>query len=175
MRPHFFSRPADQVAAEVGRLVESGRREIVLTGVHLGHYGVDLNPGRPRDEWVRLPELLRRLAEMPGDFRIRLSSIEATEVTSALLDVMAEHADKVCPHLHVCLQSGSDAVLRRMRRRWGARRIVDRCLLARRKLDRPALTTDVIVGFPGRDGGGFSGDVPRRPGNRFFQGACLSL
>ena len=149
VRPHFFSRPIDHVVEEAARLVDSGRRELVLTGVHLGHYGVEFSAGRPSEDWVRLPQLLRRLAEAPGEFRLRLSSIETTEVSAALLDVMAEFDKKVCPHLHVCLQSGSDAVLRRMRRRWGARRIIDRCRLAKEKLERPALTTDVIVGFPG--------------------------
>lgn len=149
VRPHFYSRPVDQIVEEARRLIDSGRGELVLTGVHLGHYGVDFNAGRPRADWVRLPQLVRRLAELPGEFRIRLSSIEATEVSGSLLDVMAEFSSKVCPHLHVCLQSGSDAMLRRMRRRWGARRIIDRCGLAKERLDCPALTTDVIVGFPG--------------------------
>jgi threonylcarbamoyladenosine tRNA methylthiotransferase MtaB len=98
---------------------------------------------------VRLAELLEQVAALEGDFRVRLSSIEATEVTRELLTVMAEHPDRVCPHLHISMQSGSDRVLARMRRRWGARRFLDRCGLARRTLDRPALTTDVIVGFPG--------------------------
>jgi len=80
---------------------------------------------------------------------VRLSSIEATEVTRELIAAMAEYSRKVCPHLHVSLQSGSDRVLRRMRRRWGARRFVDRCRLVRETLDQPALTTDIIVGFPG--------------------------
>jgi threonylcarbamoyladenosine tRNA methylthiotransferase MtaB len=62
---------------------------------------------------------------------------------------MASHGDKICPHLHVCLQSGSDAVLRRMKRRWGVRHFLDRCRIVREQLDHPALTTDIIVGFPG--------------------------
>jgi threonylcarbamoyladenosine tRNA methylthiotransferase MtaB len=86
---------------------------------------------------------------LPGHFRVRLSSIEATEVTRELIEVMAEHPRRICPHLHICLQSGSDAVLRRMHRRWAARRFVDRCQLVRERLDDPAFTTDVIVGFPG--------------------------
>ena len=79
---------------------------------------------------------------------MRLSSIEATEVTRELIDVMAEHPDKICPHVHLCLQSGADSVLRRMRRRWGVRMFLDRCRRLRESLDRPAITTDVIVGFP---------------------------
>jgi threonylcarbamoyladenosine tRNA methylthiotransferase MtaB len=121
----------------------------VLTGIHLGHYGVEWSRTRPKSEWLRLSHLLEKLAALPGDFRVRLSSIEATEVTRELLAVMAAHSTRICPHLHVSMQSGSDAVLRRMRRRWGARRFVDRCHMVRALLPRPAFTTDVIVGFPG--------------------------
>jgi threonylcarbamoyladenosine tRNA methylthiotransferase MtaB len=137
------------VIDEVKRLVENDFREIVLTGIHLGHYGLDLNRGKPMGDWVRLADLVRVVAELKGDFRVRLSSIEATELTRRLLDVMGEFAGRVCPHLHVSMQSGSDRVLRRMRRRWGSKRFADRCRLARESLDRPALTTDVMVGFPG--------------------------
>jgi threonylcarbamoyladenosine tRNA methylthiotransferase MtaB len=149
VRPHFSSRPVDEVCEEVQRLVAAGYREIVLTGIHLGHYGVEKNKGRPREQWTRLATLLARLVELSGHFRLRLSSIEATEVTRELLAVMAAHPARIVPHLHICLQSGSDAVLRRMRRRWSSRMIVDRCELVRQMLDQPALTTDVIVGFPG--------------------------
>jgi len=149
VRPGMSSRPPEEVVEEVRRLASAGYREVVLTGIHLGHYGVDFNRGRPKSEWIRLPSLLKRLVEIDAPFRIRLSSIEATEVTRELVEVMAAYPDRICPHLHVCVQSGSDAVLRRMRRRWGARRIRDRCRLVQSSLDRPALTTDVIVGFPG--------------------------
>lgn len=149
VRPHLSSRPAEDILDEVRRLVDNGYRELVLTGIHLGHYGVEGNRGRPKDQWLRLSHLLARIGRLPGNFRVRLSSIEATEVTRELISVMAEHPERICPHLHVSLQSGSDVVLRRMRRRWGAKRFVDRCLLAQDMLDRPALTTDIIVGFPG--------------------------
>jgi threonylcarbamoyladenosine tRNA methylthiotransferase MtaB len=149
VRPHVHSRPVAHVLEEVQRLVANGYREIVLTGVHLGHYGVEGNWNKPREEWLRLSTLVRQIARLPGEFRIRLSSIEATEVTRELLAVMAEFPERICPHLHICLQSGSDAVLRRMRRRWGSRLFIDRCRLAREALDHPAITTDIIVGFPG--------------------------
>jgi threonylcarbamoyladenosine tRNA methylthiotransferase MtaB len=149
VRPALASRGPDEIVEEVQRLVEHGFREVVLTGIHLGHYGVDLNRGRPKGDWVRLSHLLRRLATLPGEFRVRLSSIEATEVTHDLIAVLADHAGRICPHLHISMQSGSDAVLARMRRRWGSRRFVDRCRLVCGELHRPALTTDVIVGFPG--------------------------
>jgi threonylcarbamoyladenosine tRNA methylthiotransferase MtaB len=149
VRPYFASRPPAHILDEVHRLVAAGYREFILTGIHLGHYGVEHNRGRPKHQWLRLANLVQQIAELPGDFRVRLSSIEATEVTRELIAVMAAFPEKVCPHLHVSLQSGSDAVLRRMRRRWCSKRIIDRCGLVKATLDRPALTTDVIVGFPG--------------------------
>ncbi len=149
VRPVMTSRPLDHILDEVRQLTANGYREVVLTGVHLGHFGVDGNFEKAKADWTRLSDLVRRLVDLPGDFRIRLSSIEATEITRELLRVMSDHPDRVCPHLHVCLQSGSDAVLRRMRRRWGTRRFIDRCRLIREQLDQPALTTDIIVGFPG--------------------------
>lgn len=149
VRPKLHSRPLNEIVDEVERLVAAGHREVVLTGIHLGHYGVDWNRNQPREKWIRLAHLLRQLCKLPGDFRIRISSIEATETTRELISVMAEHANRIVPHLHLCLQSGSDSVLRRMRRRWGTRMFLDRCRLLRESLDNPAITTDVIVGFPG--------------------------
>ena len=149
VRPKLTSRPQQHILDEVCRLVNNGFREVVLTGIHLGHYGVDWNRNQPKGKWTRLSHLVRAIAKLPGDFRIRLSSIEATEVTRELISVMQDHGDKVCPHLHISMQSGSDGVLRRMRRRWGSRRFVDRCQLLTESLDRPAITTDIIVGFPG--------------------------
>ncbi|MCC7474918.1 MAG: tRNA (N(6)-L-threonylcarbamoyladenosine(37)-C(2))-methylthiotransferase MtaB [Pirellulales bacterium] len=149
VRPHLVSRPVEHILDEVRRLVDHGYREVVLTGIHLGHYGVEWNRSAPKHEWIRLSHLVKAIAELPGDFRVRLSSIEATEVTRELIDVMADHGDKVAPHLHISMQSGSDGVLRRMRRRWGSKRFIDRCRMAQERLDLPAITTDIIVGFPG--------------------------
>ncbi len=149
VRPRLASRPVRHILDEVRRLVDNGYRELILTGIHLGHYGIEWNRGRPKRQWTRLANLIQQIADLPGDFRVRLSSIEATEVTRELVAAMAANPRKVCPHLHVSVQSGSDAVLRRMRRRWGAQRIVDRCRLVQKSLDKPALTTDIIVGFPG--------------------------
>ncbi|MCI0335088.1 MAG: tRNA (N(6)-L-threonylcarbamoyladenosine(37)-C(2))-methylthiotransferase MtaB [Planctomycetes bacterium] len=149
VRPNLASRPVEHILDEVRRLVGRGYREVVLTGIHLGHYGVEWNRHAPKERWNRLSHLVRQIAELPGKFRVRLSSIEATEVTRELIDVMADYPDKVAPHLHISMQSGSDAVLRRMRRRWGRQRFIDRCRLVQKRLDRPAITTDIIVGFPG--------------------------
>jgi len=144
VRPVLVSRPVGDVLDEIRRLVSNGHREIVLTGIHLGHYGVDLADGQ-----VNLAGLVRRVVDLEGEFRLRISSIEAAEVTSELIALLAERPDRVCPHLHLSMQSGSDSVLRRMRRRWPAGQFVECCRQIRRSLDQPALTTDVIVGFPG--------------------------
>src|SRR5262249_5836593 len=140
--------PIEAIAAEVHELVASGVPETVLTGIHLGHYGLDLSKGRPRSEWTRLWHLLARLDAIPGDFRVRLSSLEAAEARDDLLDAM-RRSPRVVPHLHLCLQSGSDRILAAMRRRYTSGGFLERCQRIRRTLDRPALTTDVIVGFPG--------------------------
>ena len=149
VRPALTSRPMQHILEEVDRLVANGYREIVLTGIHIGHYGVDWNMNKPREEWTRLADLVRAIAERPGKFRIRISSIEATEVTKDLIAVMAQFREKITPHLHICLQSGSDSVLRRMRRRWSKKTFINRCKLIREALVNPSFTTDVIVGFPG--------------------------
>jgi threonylcarbamoyladenosine tRNA methylthiotransferase MtaB len=148
VRPGLRSRPIDEIVAEVAQLVASGWREIVLTGIHLGHYGIDLSRGRTRDQWCRLWHLLDRLNELPGDFRIRLSSLEAAEVRDDLVAALARNR-RVVPHLHLCLQSGSDRILAQMKRRYRSTGFVERCRRIGAVLDLPAFTTDVIVGFPG--------------------------
>jgi threonylcarbamoyladenosine tRNA methylthiotransferase MtaB len=148
VRPGLRSRPAEDIAAEVERLVAGGCQEVVLTGVHLGHYGIDLSRGKPPARWCRLWHLLERLDRVPGDFRIRLSSLEAAEVRDDLVRVLGRHP-RVCPHLHLCLQSGSDGVLARMKRRYRVAGFLERCRRVRAALDQPAFTTDIILGFPG--------------------------
>lgn len=148
VRPVLRSRPIEALVEEVRGLVEGGCQEIVLTGIHLGHYGIDQSRGRPKGEWQRLWHLLEQLAKLPGAFRLRLSSLEAAEVRDDLVRVLADHP-KICPHLHLCLQSGSDRVLERMKRRYRRAGFLERCRRLREALDTPAFTTDVIVGFPG--------------------------
>ena len=140
VRPQLVSRPAGKVLDEVARLIAHGHREIVLTGIHLGDYGNDSHS---------LADLVRQVADLQGEFRIRLSSIEAGEVTPELIALMGQRPERICAHLHLPLQSGSDAVLQRMNRRSTARRFVEQCRAIQQTLDQPALTTDVIVGFPG--------------------------
>jgi threonylcarbamoyladenosine tRNA methylthiotransferase MtaB len=148
VRPHVRSRPPEAVEAEVARLVETGYPELVLTGIHLGHYGIDRSRGKPKGEWCRLWHLIDRLDRLPGDFRIRLSSLEAAEVRGEFVAALAR-SRRVCPHLHLCLQSGSDRVLARMKRRYRVAGFLERCRRLREALNQPAFTTDVIVGFPG--------------------------
>jgi threonylcarbamoyladenosine tRNA methylthiotransferase MtaB len=148
VRPVLRSRPVADIVAEVERLAADGCPEIVLTGIHLGHYGIDLSKGKPREQWQRLWHLIDRLAALPGDFRIRLSSLEAAEVRDDLVEAMSRHP-RICPHLHLCLQSGSDRILKAMKRRYTVSGFLDRCRRLQAVLDRPAFTTDVIVGFPG--------------------------
>jgi threonylcarbamoyladenosine tRNA methylthiotransferase MtaB len=143
VRPDLLSKAPDTVVDEVADLVRSGFREVVLTGIHLGAYGRDL------DGTDALADLVSRLLDETALPRLRLSSIEVGEVSDRLLDLWATRHDRLVPHLHVPLQSGSDRVLRAMRRRY---RVAAYRELIRRVGDavpEPALATDVIVGFPG--------------------------
>ena len=144
VRPTLRSRPIEEVLLEIQTLARNGYREIVLTGIHLGHYGADFAAGRSR-----LTRLVRQAVDLPEEFRLRLSSLEAGEVTDDLLDLMVRHPDRICPHLHLPMQSGSTEILRRMKRRWTRKPFVRRCEEILSRFDRFALTTDVIVGFPG--------------------------
>ncbi|HXG10490.1 MAG TPA: tRNA (N(6)-L-threonylcarbamoyladenosine(37)-C(2))-methylthiotransferase MtaB [Gemmataceae bacterium] len=148
VRPTLRSRPIEEIVAEVARLTAGGCQEIVLTGIHLGHYGIDRSKGKPKPAWRRLWHLLEELARLPGDFRVRLSSLEAAEVRDDLVRVLAS-SPRFCPHLHLCLQSGSDRILALMKRRYRTAGFLERCRRLRAALDQPAFTTDVIVGFPG--------------------------
>src|SRR5581483_9660792 len=165
VRPVVRSRPLDEIVAEVLRLVDNGCQEIVLTGIHLGHYGIDLSRGKSKAEWCRLWHLIRRLDELPGNFRIRLSSLEAAEVRGEFVDVLAS-SRRVCPHLHLCLQSGSDRILGLMKRRYRSSSFLERCRRLRQALDNPAFTTDIIIGFPGETDDDFEQtcDVVRQVG-----------
>lgn len=141
VRPRAKSVPQDEALARVERALELGHREIVLSGTHLGRYGADL-------ACASLPRLLERIASLGGAFRVRLSSIEPLEVSDELLDVMAS-SERICQHLHLPLQSGSDRVLRLMRRPYTAAEYMDTVERVRQRLDTPALTADIIAGFPG--------------------------
>jgi len=149
-RPRLSSKPVEEVLAEARALVAAGHREIVVSGVFLGAYGRD---SVRRRRWVdpstnRLAELLDRLAEVDGLARIRLSSLEPGDITESLADCLCLHPN-IMPHLHLSLQSGSDRILQRMRRQYTRGQYLDVVAMLKSRLDRPAITTDIIVGFPG--------------------------
>ena len=141
-RGRVRSRRPEEVLAEVQRLAASGCQEIVLTGIHLSSYGVDL------EEEQDLLALIRTVHSVEGIRRIRLGSLEPGIITECFAEAIAA-LPKVCPHFHLSLQSGCDTVLQRMNRRYRSEEYMEKCRLLRRVYDRPALTTDVIVGFPG--------------------------
>jgi len=145
------SRPAAELRAEVRRLLESGHREIVLCGIHIGHWGRDLG----LELGALLEELARVRVEEPSgrelDWRLRLSSIEATEVSGPVLEAMARHPRRIAAHLHMPMQSGDDDTLRRMNRWYDTAEYLANCARIRETLDRPAFTADLLVGFPGED------------------------
>jgi len=155
-RGRLRSRPADEIVAEAGRRAAEGYREIVLAGICLGDYGDER--GFPTTEGDPLARLLERLAAIPGLARIRLSSIDPRDVSGDLIATMAR-LPQAGRHLHLSLQSGDDTVLQRMRRRYdtaGFRGMVADLYAAMPEI---ALTTDVIVGFPGETAEQFENTV----------------
>ncbi len=148
VRPGLRSRSPEDIEAEVRRLIDNGYLEFVISGIHVGHYGVDSTRGRSGVPPFRLWNLLKRLDRIPGPWRMRLSSIEAAEINDDFISAAAD-CEHLCPHFHPALQSGSDTVLRRMRRRYYIHRFLEKVEKLYDRLDRPALTTDMIVGFPG--------------------------
>lgn len=141
-RGRVRSRRADDVRKEVRRLASSGCREIVLSGIHLSSYGVDFRDG------TTLLDLIRTVHEEEGISRIRLGSLEPGIITEKFAESLAA-LPKVCPHFHLSLQSGCNRTLRRMNRRYTSEEYIEKCGLLRSVYHNPALTTDVIVGFPG--------------------------
>ena len=146
VRPDVRSVPMRDVVRQAEALVAEGFREIVLCGIHLGLYGTDLAPGAPAPTLVTL---LARLLAVDGLGRLRLSSLSPAEVDDALLGLMAAEPDRLCPHLHLSLQSGDDEVLARMGRPYTRSEFLRTVARVREALDEPALTSDVLVGFPG--------------------------
>ncbi len=137
------SRELTAVRAEVERLVAHGFKEFVLTGIHLGEYGNDKTD-------LNLAKLIKELIKISGVRRIRLSSIEGTEVSDELIDLIAE-SEKLCRHLHLPLQSGSDKILKAMNRPYNLKEFKAMVERIRAKVPEIAITTDVIVGFPGEN------------------------
>lgn len=154
LRPRLSSVPVGEVVDEVRRLVDAGHPEVVLTGIFLGAYGHPTALRRRRGEsGDRLAELVEAICTgVPSLRRLRLSSLEPGDMTDDLLSVLTAHGQCV-PHFHLPLQSGSDAILRRMNRQYTRGEFLALVDRLRAAFDRPALTTDVVTGFPGEDDG----------------------
>lgn len=135
------SKPKEVVLEEVKNLVEDGHKEIVLTGIHTGHYGSEY-------KGLTLASLLKELVKIDGLERIRISSIEMNEITTELLDLMREYPI-IVDHMHIPLQSGSDYVLKEMHRKYNKQEFFDKLEEIREVRPLISITTDVIVGFPG--------------------------
>lgn len=146
-RGRVRSRREEDILAEVKALTESGYKEIVLTGIHISSYGIDFDRKAYNGE-SRLIGLVEKIHEVPGLERIRLSSLEPRVVTESAAGRLAA-LPKLCPHFHLSLQSGCDATLKRMNRHYTAGEYYAGVEYLRSAFDRPAITTDVIVGFPG--------------------------
>lgn len=141
-RGRVRSRRFENVIAEVERLAANGFKEVVLTGIHLSSYGVDF------EETTGLLELIQAVNAVKGIERIRLGSLEPKIVTEHFASELSK-LDKICPHFHLSLQSGCDATLKRMNRKYTTKEYERGCELLRKYFAHPAITTDVIVGFPG--------------------------
>ncbi|MGI5988944.1 MAG: tRNA (N(6)-L-threonylcarbamoyladenosine(37)-C(2))-methylthiotransferase MtaB [Lachnospiraceae bacterium] len=140
LRGRIRSRDEDSILREVERMADKGFSEFVLTGIHLTSYGLDNNHGS-------LIDVIEKVSQIPGVKRIRLGSLEPRVITEDFAKRLAA-IPSFCPHFHLSLQSGSDSVLRRMNRRYTTQEFAESVGLLRRTFDRPAITTDIIVGFP---------------------------
>ena len=139
-RGRVRSRDRAHVVDEVRKLAENGYKEVVLTGIHLSSYGIDMEDN--------LLSLIKNIHEVEGIERIRLGSLEPRIITEEFAKELAS-MKKMCPHFHLSLQSGCNATLKRMNRKYTAEEYYEKCELLRKYFENPALTTDVIVGFPG--------------------------
>ena len=142
VRGRIRSRSMDSVIDEISRLAEAGVKEVVLTGIHISSYGRDM------DGDTGLADLVENISKIEGIERIRLGSLEPGIITEEFAHRI-KAVDKLCPHFHLSLQSGCDSVLRRMNRKYTCSEYMEKCELLRKVYKNPAITTDVIVGFPG--------------------------
>lgn len=146
-RGRVRSRQLQDVLNEVTGLAQKGFKEIVLTGIHLSSYGVDMKKDNP-DSTIGLLTLIQEVSKIKGIERIRLGSLEPGIITREFLEGI-KNVPEICPHFHLSLQSGSTSVLKRMNRKYTAEEYKAGCDLIREYYEHPAITTDVIVGFPG--------------------------
>jgi threonylcarbamoyladenosine tRNA methylthiotransferase MtaB len=142
VRGRIRSRDLDSIVEEVTQLADFGVKEVVLTGIHISSYGKDKENG------IYLIDVIDAITDIESIERIRLGSLEPGIITEEFVERIACNK-KVCPHFHLSLQSGCNSVLKRMNRKYTREEYFEKCDMLRRAYDRPALTTDVIVGFPG--------------------------
>ena len=141
-RGRVRSRSIEEIEKEVRDLVNAGYKEVILTGIHISSYGLDF------EEKIQLIELVEKVAKVAGVERLRISSLEPRIITEEFVERLAK-LDNFCPHFHLSLQSGSDNTLKAMSRRYDASEFKEGVRLIRKYFDMPALTTDIIAGFPG--------------------------
>lgn len=141
-RGRVRSRSIEEIEKEVRDLVNVGYKEVILTGIHISSYGLDF------EEKIQLIELVEKVAKVAGVERLRISSLEPRIITEEFVERLAK-LDNFCPHFHLSLQSGSDNTLKAMSRRYDASEFKEGVRLIRKYFDMPALTTDIIAGFPG--------------------------
>ncbi len=141
-RGRIRSRAMEDVVLEVTRIAKRGTKEVVLTGIHLSSYGKDFESGE------NLLDLIQAVHKVEGIERIRLGSLEPRIITLEFAEQLSK-LEKFCPHFHLSLQSGCEATLKRMNRHYTPGEYYEKCELLRKVFDHPAITTDVIVGFPG--------------------------
>ena len=141
-RGRVRSRSIEEIEKEVRDLVNVGYKEVILTGIHISSYGLDF------EDSIQLIELVEKVAEIEGVKRLRISSLEPRIITEEFVERLAK-LDNFCPHFHLSLQSGSDNTLKAMSRRYDASEFKEGVMLIRKYFDMPALTTDIIAGFPG--------------------------
>jgi threonylcarbamoyladenosine tRNA methylthiotransferase MtaB len=137
VRNTLWSKPENEVLSEIKNLVKSGYSEIVLTGIHIGKYD------------GRLSALLEKIVKIPLDFRVRISSVELNEIDDKFVKLIETNTEKICRHLHIPLQSGSDEILKQMNRNYSTKEFEKKVNKIMRILPDLALTTDIITGFPG--------------------------
>lgn len=150
VRGPLASKPESEVVAEVERLAGQGVQEVVLTGIHLSSYGVDFTEKKSFLELEGRPllSLVEAVGQVPGIQRIRLGSLEPRIITPAFAEELSRQK-KVCPHFHLSLQSGCDETLKRMNRHYTEKEYLEKLEILRKYFVHPAITTDIIVGFPG--------------------------
>lgn len=150
VRGRIRSRQAQEIIAEVQRLRDRGYKEVVLTGIHLSSYGVDFLEDNDFVKAAGKPllDLIKEINQVEGIQRIRLGSLEPRIITQEFADELSK-SEKFCPHFHLSLQSGCNETLQRMNRKYTAEEYYEKCQILRKNFKDPAITTDVIVGFPG--------------------------